>query len=388
MPWRPVLEGSDADRAREVSDRIAAELVGRDDIDDLTLNKGWAGIALLHGYRALDGDAAAADHAYDALARAMALLDERPTNPWLGTGYLGLAWTMHHLRDVVGVDDDALRPMDELAATLLAQDPWTHEYELLGGLSGVGVYALERGRHDLVALAVAHLDRLAERTPDGVTWWNRDPIDWHPPYINENGYHNLGIGIGVAGTIGFLAVAIDAGAGGPLASGLVADAIRWLTAQERADVRPRYPMCLHLEAPARFVRNSWCYGDAAIACVLTRAGGAVAEPAWQAHARALAQGMAAGPVNDVPYLDLTFCCGLIGRAHLFNRLAQAFDDALLLETSRSYYRRSLDAIATSPMTQPGLKTGWAGVALALLAAISPTEPSWDRAFVVAVPPSP
>jgi class I lanthipeptide synthase len=35
---------------------------------------------------------------------------------------------------------------------------------------------------------------------------------------------------------------------------------------------------------------------------------------------------------------------------------------------------------------PGLLTGAAGVGLALLAAATPVEPSWDRMLLVALPP--
>jgi hypothetical protein len=38
------------------------------------------------------------------------------------------------------------------------------------------------------------------------------------------------------------------------------------------------------------------------------------------------------------------------------------------------------------IADPGLLTGAAGIALALLAATTNTEPAWDRMLVVAVPP--
>jgi hypothetical protein len=35
-----------------------------------------------------------------------------------------------------------------------------------------------------------------------------------------------------------------------------------------------------------------------------------------------------------------------------------------------------------------LLTGAAGIALALLAAVTPVEPAWDKVLLVSVPPSP
>ena len=40
------------------------------------------------------------------------------------------------------------------------------------------------------------------------------------------------------------------------------------------------------------------------------------------------------------------------------------------------------------MDAPGLVSGSAGVALALLAAVTPIEPTWDRVFLTCVPPVP
>jgi hypothetical protein len=36
---------------------------------------------------------------------------------------------------------------------------------------------------------------------------------------------------------------------------------------------------------------------------------------------------------------------------------------------------------------PGLLTGAAGIALALLAAVTPLEPAWDRVLLLAIPPT-
>ena len=38
------------------------------------------------------------------------------------------------------------------------------------------------------------------------------------------------------------------------------------------------------------------------------------------------------------------------------------------------------------MSEPGFLTGAAGIALALLAAVSDVEPAWDRVLLVSIPP--
>jgi lantibiotic modifying enzyme len=358
VSWRPILEGDDARRARE---RIAAIVATPIELDDPSLMQGWAGIALLHGYLARTGDRDAADRAHDALARAIEGLGTGTPTPWLGTGFVGVAWAMHHLRDLVDVDGDTLAAVDAMVADLLVRDVWTLDYELLAGLVGLGVYALERGLPALVERVVQHLDGLAVQTPRGITWWNHE-------------YHNLGMAHGVTGVAALLAESSS-----PRARTLLDGAITWLSSHERATGRPRFPMCELLEVPPENLRNGWCYGDLPVACVLVRAGDA-------ARGVALARAMARGPLADVTDFDAAFCHGAAGRAHLFNRLAQSTGDSELLDAARRYVRETLDRLDAASVTKPGLQSGSTGIALALLAAVSAVEPGWDRSLGVALPP--
>src|SRR5207248_872624 len=127
-----------------------------------SLLHGWAGIALVHGYRAFAGEAGAEARAHDALATALEQIDSAETiRRMLGTGVVGVGWVMQHLRALIGAGDATLEQIDAMVLELVARDRWTLEYELWEGLVGLGVYALERGRVDVVAHVVRHLDRLA-----------------------------------------------------------------------------------------------------------------------------------------------------------------------------------------------------------------------------------
>jgi hypothetical protein len=50
--------------------------------------------------------------------------------------------------------------------------------------------------------------------------------------------------------------------------------------------------------------------------------------------------------------------------------------------SRRHYLLTLDAIPTAELEAPGLLDGWSSVAIALVAATSSREPSWDRLFLL------
>jgi hypothetical protein len=103
-------------------------------------------------------------------------------------------------------------------------------------------------------------------------------------------------------------------------------------------------------------------------------------------------------------VDAGLCHGAAGLAHLFNRMFQATGDPALGEAARGWYARTLDArrpgrgiggiaarVSESDggsrwVADPGLLTGAAGVALALLAGVSSVDPAWDRLLLVSPPP--
>jgi len=378
MGWAPILDGDDASRARAAIARIVATTTEPSEAPG-SLVRGWPGVALLHGYLALDGDADAAAHAHDALARALGALEVADALPWLADGTLGLGWALAHLAAVVELDDELLATFDGIADRVVALDPWVHEYELLYGLIGVGVYAIERRRDGTIARAVAHLDRVATREPAGASFWNHDV-----PEANPRGYRDLGMAHGATGVVALLAAALAAGVAG--ARSLLADAIAALLATARPGAIPYLPRELDI-ARERGVINGWCSGDLPLACALVAAGRAAGEPAWIDRGRTVARAFAASPDAGATATNLALCHGTAGRAHQLHRLARALDDAALLDAAHRTYLETLDGLERAGLTDPGLLQGASGVALALLGAVSSVEPSWDRALLVALPSS-
>jgi hypothetical protein len=92
---------------------------------------------------------------------------------------------------------------------ILVADPWRDDYDLIGGLVGYGVYALEQlpGKLAIECLAqvVNRFDEMAERTAQGTTWFTAPELlsDWQRE-ICPKGHYNLGLAHGVPGVIAFL----------------------------------------------------------------------------------------------------------------------------------------------------------------------------------------
>lgn len=377
MTWRPLLAGDDAARARDTLERIVDEL-SRREIAEVSLGNGHAGIALLHGYRALAGAASGVDEAVSAIEDALSGIARRP-EPWLFSGYAGTAFVLHHLAPVIGEADEALAELDELIVAWLEGDRWPYQWELMHGLVGLGVYALERADRAMLARVLGHLERRATRDGDRVTWLAVDDRD-------GSTYGNLGIPHGVAGCIGFLAEVCALGE--PSVAPLLHGAVAWLRDQERP-AYPRYDQSIGHPMPREERLDGWCYGDPSTAIVLARAGFALADDALVEAARELAHSTARRTTAELSTLclDAGLCHGTLGRAHVFDRLGRALADDELLGAARASYLSTImrcDAPALAS-AEPGLRGGLAGIALGLLSAIEPIEPRWDRAFLLALP---
>jgi len=386
--WQPLLGGGDAAGARAAIEAVVAQL-DASEITDPSLADGLAGVALLHAYRARDGAEDATDRAAEALLAALDVVAGGAVDPWLFRGSAGIGWVLQHVSDLVEVDAEVLAGFDDMVLALVERDDWPFDYELEQGLVGLGVYALERGDGPagaaILARVMDHLEAIAERTPAGAAW--RNSTAWltdSERAANPDGHHNLGTPHGATGVVGFLAQAVARAPRRAAAEELLDAAIRWLRSHDRPDRYPRYPRMIAREAVPKAVVDGWCYGEVGTAAMLFNAGVIAGRAGWRDAGIELAVHATGHSPEEVgaPFvLGRGFCHGAAGRAHIFNRMGQAANDPSLREAARAWYRRTL---GQSPGGEDGigLQGGSVGVALALLAAVSPIDPAWDRLFLV------
>lgn len=410
--WHPLLEGSAAEQVSAAVHEIAAALPAppfEQDARGASLAGGQAGQALFHAYLALaENDEAQADRAAVLLDSAVEALATTPLPPTLYVGFPGVAWVAEHLQERLfepGEDDPNL-DVDEALLGALDRSPWPGDYDLITGLTGLGVYALERLPRPSAAACleriVARLAERSERRPEGVTWFT--PPERLPEWqreIHPNGYYNLGVAHGVPAVVTVLAGA--AAAGLDQARPLLDDAVRWLLAQR---LEPGAGSCFGTSfypgEPPGLSRLAWCYGDAGIAASLLAAARAVGEAAWEDEARAIAFSAAGRSAETAMVRDAGLCHGAAGLGHLFNRMYQTTGEERLAEAARFWIGHALavrqpgEGIAgfrawtaerdgTPWRTEPGFLEGAAGIGLGLLAAVSAVEPAWDRVLLVSLP---
>jgi len=418
--WSPILPPDAAARALRVVDEIAAD--ARKSLDEPrpdaaswlrrgpSLAGGDAGLAYFFTYLdQIRPGQGYDDAAMELLERAIDATGNLQAPPGLYSGFSGVAWTLEHLRGRL-FEDEGEDPGEEVIAALgehVGITPWRGHYDLISGLVGFGVYALERlprsGARECLEQVVARLAETAERRPDGVTWLTGpDLMIDRDLEVYPQGNYNLGVAHGVPGVIGMLARACAAGVD---ARGLLDGAVAWLLAQKQPagsgsvfgyNVAPG-------DAEPRPTRLAWCYGDLGIAATLLMAARVMGEEGWELEALAIARDAAARPEDKAGVVDAGICHGGAGAVHLFNRLYQATGDPVFRDAALAWFERTLafrkpgsgvggfemwimgDGQELAWHADPGFLTGSAGVGLALLAAASPVEPQWDRVLLADIP---
>ncbi|RKG80632.1 Lanthionine biosynthesis cyclase LanC [Corallococcus exercitus] len=416
-PWKPLLQGVERDTALQVLAMLVDALSHPPgQVSSLaSLARGEAGRAVLFDALArAHGDAKhrAASEAW--LELATGALGAQTLGPDLYDGFTGIAWAVQHVqRPSESPEEDPLTDIDAALEDFLQTRPWTHRYDLVSGLVGMGAYALERlpreGARRCLEAVVARLGELAERTPEGLRWKTQaGHVEARMRDEHPEGSFNLGVAHGMAGLLIVLGGAVAAGV--EAARELLQGGWTWFMARRAADSDPaRFPTRVGARnEPLTWPRRpAWCYGDPGVALGLHTLARAVREPAWEAQALALCL-EAAGRWTDVASVkDGGLCHGSAGLAHLYNRLYQTTGEPAFEAASR-YWFQQLFSVHRQPglgvagfrtreysddgtgdwTDDTGLLGGATGIALALLAATSSAEPSWDRMLLMSLPRSP
>jgi lantibiotic biosynthesis protein len=419
LTWSPILGGQSREKAvtavcaiaQSLSDILRkAEASGDDETSDPTLARGSAGFATLFTYLAqaglVDGADEVAEQFLDRAADAVGTLAAQPS---LYAGFTGIAWASTHLEQRLFVNDgeDPCAAIDVALADYLSESPWREDYDLISGIVGIGVYALERlPRPSARSLLTRVVHLLAATAQCGVdeACWLTDP-EHMPAWQQElfpKGSYNVGLAHGIPGVIALLAGACAADVAETTARPLLHGAVRWL-------LRRRLPPELGSGFPAWIVpgarpepcRAAWCYGAPGVAAALMCAGQALGNDDWQGEAIAIARSAAILPADETGVIDAGLCHGAAGLGHVFNRLFQASGDRVLAEAARFWLDRAVDmrepgrgvagyeasrAGNAPPDVDAGLLEGAAGIALSLLGGVAAIEPAWDRMLMLSLAP--
>jgi len=406
--WRPVLEGAAASSAYEAIEAIADELAGvLREPGELARGPLGADLAVFFHYlRAVTGDERHRELGNAAIDLAAEALAEAALPPALFDGFVRVAWAVEHLRRRGWIDapDDTCEAIDDALLGALERSEPQH-FDLMGGLCGQAVYALERaplgGAAQLLERIAAQLIAAATPQPAGYAW--RSHPRWLAPAqgaIHPDGVLDLGLSHGTPCAVRVLS---EIAARGLAAPDVAASAVAWLLTCEGSEPAPSaFPYFVGGSRASQPARLAWCYGDPGIAIALLETARALARPDWAAQARRLAARAAGVSIERAGVRDAGLCHGAAGLAHTFRRIGHATGDAIHDDAARRWWSAALamrhphaagagllayDVQQQRHVRDHALLTGSAGVGLALLAAVSSVEPAWDRLLLCSTAPA-
>lgn len=429
--WRPILSGPAREQALDAVRAVCADIEAMHDADALEPNPRAHPLTLLSDHALLLAQAGQALGLprYTALAdllldRAVDLLSKTVPSPWLHGGYTGLAMTVDDIEACAVVEsstaevdpDDANSEIDAEVRGMLAEARWQGDYDLISGLCGIGTYLASRlPRTDArrgLALIVRWLAEASEPASVGLTW--HTPVELLPEWQREeatDGYYNLGVAHGVPGVIVLLARAVAEGVALPESGQLLDGAVAWLLDQRQApEIGSAFCAWQHQGLGPMPSRLAWCYGDPGVGAALLTAARLVDRADWQDAAVDVLLGCTRRVLGSTGVQDAGLCHGSAGLGHLFNRAWQGTGEPAFAEAARFWLEHALAqrepgawvggfwayspyrmdegerVVSQDPIQSDAtFLTGSAGIALALLAAVTPQEPSWDRRLLTDVP---
>jgi lantibiotic biosynthesis protein len=350
--------------------------------------------------------------AWDLLNEAISEAAEHVSTAYLFNGYSELGWIIANLEGILfGQEEtESCTAVDENLLEQLRQPGWQADYDLIMGLAGYGIYALERlpqpAAAEIARGVVNKLWETAEHNEQGITWHSSAALlpAWQAE-ICPNGYYNLGLAHGVPGVIGLLGRNIAAGIEQERAQILLDGAIRWLLAQRQpSHCAYSFPAWAGLGIEPEESKIAWCYGDLGAGTALLYAARCARRADWEQASLEILRKAARRPFEQTGVFDVSLCHGAAGNAHIFNRVYQATGATEFKTAALTWIEQTLafrqpgagiagfrvgewneDAAAMHQVGKPGFLDGVAGVGLALLAACTGAEPHWDRWLLVSVP---
>jgi hypothetical protein len=430
-PWKPLLPpgGKAHDAAWDAVMAVAQSLLRRDypSVKGRTWFSG-ASDALLFSYLSIaTGDSEWLERAVERLNFTIerAALQFRPELGLYG-GVSGLGWIIEHISclaedpddDASGSGDspdhsdagpsDVSSDIDQTLVQAMQSAAWREPYDLISGLVGYGIYFLERLPSERAAQGIRkivdHLEALAERSSGGLTWHTRpDLLPGWQRGLCPTGYYNLGVAHGMPGVIFLFSEAAAAGIERARCLGLLEGAMDWLLANQRKEgSSTRFASWIGDSGERNGARPAWCYGDLGILAVLLQVAERWGNDGWRSFAMGMVDDCLSRPVE--PDLDPCLCHGAGGVAHVLNRLRQSTGDERCRTASLRWFdaalavrepQKGVGGFSSLMMVDPAsgnselewrpnaeFLDGATGIALALLAAVTPVDPQWDRLMLL------
>jgi lantibiotic modifying enzyme len=383
----------------------------RTELNEIGLLEGKSGMLILFAYLSKlfpgKGHQTVVSHFLDDIKKT--LVNEE-LGYSLSGGVAGVGFVLQHLmnRELLGHQFDLdLSELDKFVALGAERDFNSNNWDPLLGLTGLGIYFLERykgtGERKYLEKIVDQLTRMRMKNGDRHIW----ATSGYKHYTKDT--YNFGTAHGMPGILSFLSKVYTSGIRQEQIKDIIESCLSFLLEHEYSnDPTYCFPPAIPIDRKATdakpWSRLGWCYGDLCMANTLIHCGRALQRFDWYEKGIEVALKTTKRTLADSGCVDAPFCHGTIGLVHQYHRLFQLTHDKVFEEsrnkwiniTQDSFYKKGegaggyysysyneeTDDFELKP--QYGLLEGSAGIALVYLSVLYNIEPGWDIIFLTNV----
>lgn len=405
MVWRPITNLETRVIYRKKLDEIAAVLLKKSvDMERMGLMHGKAGVALFFFYYAeLTGEEVYYDSALNLISDVVGNMDNFSYHT-LSKGQAGIGWILEHLVQNQFIDFDTDKTLEGLDQFIYEQMEFKLEkgiYDAFNGAIGYGIYLLSRAHkekpYEFLIRLVDGLEKIAFRPDKGCITWKSILYETE----NKSSGINLGLLYGTAGVMVFLSKLIEKGIYKEKAQEMLESAVSFLLRQSfPPESSPfSFPGWAGEHRELSIGGLALGYGDLSTALTLWHAATATGTQQW--HQKAIDTLMHSTQLTDLKenrVMDASLTVGTSGISHLYNRMYHYTGKEAFLNSALYWLDQTMN-MAKDPHGFAGFRAwrskkskhkdkdfalieGIAGIGLALISAISPIEPKWDRCFLL------
>ena len=313
-------------------------------------------------------------------------------NSSLADGISGLGWLLDHLG--LNAEEDQNDDIDECLLEILSRPTWENGYELLYGLVGIGIYAVQRSTTPTgkaICKKVFYLLQSLATVKEGTVFWETDVSS--PFFKSHIGCPQVDLGLahGNAGVLGLLIKFYESNIFPEKCRSLIQMLSNYFQQQVR-----QIDNISSLPSHAGDKTSSllgWCYGDLSSSLLFIKAG----KQLELVELYQLGESIALKTLNRNKENEnsdkASLCHGYSGIALIYMRLYQETNKKEFL-VSCHYWATQLIQIneaeknlkklmprhkeSSEYFDGSGLLIGYAGIGLAILSIIHPTASGWDE----------
>lgn len=372
---------------------------------NMTLTGGKAGIALFWAYYSEFSESVKLEKSLVPLVSEIftGIRQSNISSEFSG-GLAGIGWTIEHLKQngFIEIDTDSLiGSFDDLLYPYMLKYIRSGNYDYLHGALGIGLYYLNRSSNPKTKLYITELVDEVEKQgkifSDGIAW------ESNLSFVSDERGYNLSLSHGIGSIISMLSRFYKGNPSCEKIPLLVEGAVNYLLRNKRDPKLNGYlfPGWINKNEfqNGRFGRLSWCYNDLGISMVLWQAGEIFNNDKWKQEAiDTLLFTTNITEWDEAGVMDAGLCHGTAGIAHIYNRAYSYTGIKKFKDSAIFWFEQSLKmavyedglagykAFRTSKNggmeNNYGFLEGIAGIALAMISAVSEIEPAWDNSLLL------